>query len=63
VMETPEQTEKRQVTERAFLEEYKELVRKYGVCVDACGCCQSPFLGSCDQTQVDDHIKHLGKSI
>jgi len=29
---------------RNFLREYYQLCRKYGLIVDACGCCESPWL-------------------
>jgi len=43
-----------------FISEYEELCRKYRLCVDACGCCDSPFLSIVeDEYYLNDHIKHL----
>lgn len=53
-----------------FLEAYKAICAEYGFIVDACGCCNSPFLteivseaSSAGQTGVketlDHHISHL----
>lgn len=29
---------------KAFLKELEQLTNKYGLIVDACGCCNSPFI-------------------
>jgi len=44
---------------RRFLEEYEQLCRKYGVIVDACGCCDSPWLRKVDSEEIEWHIDHL----
>lgn len=53
--------------QEAFLEEYKALCIKYGIIIDACGCCESPWMkgepGFKDYElgpdEIDKHIKHL----
>lgn len=32
------------VNKEAFLQELSELTKKYGVAIDGCGCCDSPYL-------------------
>lgn len=33
-----------EVKERAFLLELRDLTRKYGISIEGCGCCDSPWL-------------------
>lgn len=45
---------------RKFLKEYKELCLKYGIKVEACGCCDSPWmLEAYDEKDIEEHIEHL----
>ena len=45
----------------SFLHELKELYEKYDIIVNACGCCNSPFLDDykINQEKINDAIKHL----
>lgn len=40
----------------SFLKEYEEICKKYGLYIDACGCCDSPYL--CSGPDVHD-IKYI----
>ncbi len=47
-----------------FLDEYRKLCLKYGLMIDGCGCCGSPYVMYTDlddtlEGSVGDHIKHL----
>ncbi len=42
-----------------FLDEYEELCRRYHLCVDACGCCDSPFISIVLDDDISAHIRHL----
>jgi len=33
---------------KKFLEEYTKICKKYGYCINACGCCNSPWIVSFD---------------
>jgi len=45
---------------RNFLREYEKLCKKYGVFIDACGCCNSPWMVLAkDELDIDLHIEHL----
>lgn len=61
-------------TKQLFLAAYKELCLKYGVVVDSCGCCDSPFLARLNNLEdycrssykfskkplgIESHIEHL----
>jgi hypothetical protein len=47
--------------EESFIREYKKIARYYGLCVGACGCCNSPFVTNFDPkyNRLEDHIAHL----
>lgn len=43
-----------------FLYEYNKLITKYGIYIDGCGCCDSPFLNDIEyDDDIRDHIEHL----
>lgn len=42
-----------------FLEEYEKLCKKHWVIIDACGCCDSPFLVAANEEQVKAALDHL----
>lgn len=43
----------------AFVAEYMQLVRKYSVRLDSCGCCASPFFVFDDPDEWEAHESHL----
>jgi hypothetical protein len=43
---------------KGFLAEYKALCQRYGLCVDACGCCGSPYLQGA-AGHLEGRIEHL----
>jgi hypothetical protein len=43
----------------AFLREYEALCQKYGLFVEACGCCDSPWIEEADEGERAEHIAHL----
>ena len=47
----------------AFLREYEALIRKHGVFIGGCGCCDSPFMewfsGHPEDWTPEKHIAHL----
>ena len=47
----------------AFLKEYKSLVEKYQIYIEACGCCDSPWLLDVDEEycSIEKHIAFLAK--
>lgn len=49
--------------ERDFLAEYGELCRRYGVVVDSCGCCKSPWLTESSAGGVEEHLAHLAADL
>lgn len=49
-----------------FLDEYKKLCLKHGVFLDACGCCNSPWVTKVDPTEdneLETHFKHLEREL
>jgi len=47
---------------KAFLYEYRAVCEKYGVYIQACGCCDSPFLSDLSSEYaegIDEIIRHL----
>jgi len=45
---------------KAFLKEYYALCKKYNLCVDACGCCNSPWIYEpLNEERLVEHIEHL----
>lgn len=43
-----------------FLVEYVALCKKYNLIVDACSCCQSPWvIVPPNEDEIDGHIEHL----
>ena len=51
----------------SFLDEYELLVRKYGMCINACGCCDGPkpyvFVREEAYITEEDHLRHLREYI
>jgi hypothetical protein len=43
----------------AFLEDLEKLYRKYHIEIEACGCCNSPWLVPIDDDMIDTAIYHL----
>lgn len=39
-----------------FLQKLKQLTLKYGIIVDGCGCCGSPFLNEIDSKSQSDYF-------
>ena len=45
---------------KEFLEEYEALCRKYGICLESCGCCDSPWIDNdASEGDIDSALEHL----
>jgi hypothetical protein len=50
--------------ETDFLKELKALYEKYGMIVDACGCCGSPYItNTIDVNAINGAIDHLKREL
>jgi len=50
--------------EKAFLEEYETLARKYDLIISGCGCCGSPYVIPVkDAAHIEDNITDLEESL
>ena len=44
---------------KKFLEEYAKICKKYGYFIDACGCCDSPYISPLEDSNLEWEIGHL----
>lgn len=42
----------------AFLRELSELSKKYGIVVDGCGCCGSPFIYEAEEAEAIQELEY-----
>jgi len=51
------------IQRKLFLKEYVTLCKKYNLCINACDCCDSPWIQGMnfyfDKDNFKEHIKHL----
>ncbi len=50
-------------SKQLFMKDYERIVRKHGVYVGACGCCNSPWLVSRDEWPSEDPETHIEANI
>jgi len=50
-------------TIQKFLEEYEQICKKYGIYIEGCGCCDSPYLVILgEDSELKKNIEHLKKT-
>lgn len=48
--------------QEAFLIEYEEICKRHKLIIDACGCCNSPWVVPLDENITYSHFDHLKDS-